>query len=137
MDVKNNTTVQALAAALKFREMRQEIIASNIANAETPGYKAKRLDFEGALQRAIDVDGNLGMKSSDSRHFDVGNGGFNNLEPRVYEDPSGVVTPDGNTVNREQEMVRMQENRLMYDAAVQLLNKKLGQMKYVLSSEKN
>jgi len=136
LDIKNSKTVQTLAAALKMREMRMEIIASNIANAETPGYKAKRLDFEDALQRAVDVDGNLSMKSNDDRHFNVGNGGFNNLEPRVYEDPSGVVTPNGNTVNREQEMVRMQENRIMYDAAVQLLNKKLGQMKYVLSTEK-
>ena len=76
------------------------------------------------------------MKSKDDRHFNVGSGGFNNLEPRIYEDPSGVVSPNGNTVNREQEMVRMQENRLMYDAAVQLLNKRLGQMKYVLSTEK-
>ena len=136
MDIKNSKTVQTLAAALKMREMRMEVIASNIANAETPGYKAKRLDFEDALQRAIDVDGNLSMKSQDGRHFNVGSGGFNNLEPRVYEDPSGVVSPNGNTVNREQEMVRMQDNRLMYDAAVQLLNKKLGQMKYVLSTEK-
>ena len=136
MDIKNSKTIQTLAAALKMREMRMEVIASNIANAETPGYKAKRLDFEDALQRAIDVDGNLSMKSKDDRHFNVGSGGFNNLEPRIYEDPSGVVSPNGNTVNREQEMVRMQENRLMYDAAVQLLNKRLGQMKYVLSTEK-
>ena len=136
MDIKNSKTIQTLAAALKMREMRIEVIASNIANAETPGYKAKRLDFEDALQRAIDVDGNLSMKSKDDRHFNVGSGGFNNLEPRIYEDPSGVVSPNGNTVNREQEMVRMQENRLMYDAAVQLLNKRLGQMKYVLSTEK-
>jgi len=136
LDIKNSKTVQALAAALKMREMRMEVIASNIANAETPGYKAKRLDFEESLQRALDVDGHLKMKSTDDRHFNVGSGGFNNLEPQVYNDPSGVVTPNGNTVNREQEMVRMQENRLMYDAAVQLLNKKLGQMKYVLSTEK-
>ena len=49
MDV-NDKTLQALAAGLKYREMRQEIISSNVANAETPGYKAKRIDFEKALE---------------------------------------------------------------------------------------
>ena len=80
MDV-NTKTLQALQAGLKFREMRQEIISSNIANADTPGYKAKRLDFEMALARALDVDGELTMKVNGDKHFNVGGGGFNNLEP--------------------------------------------------------
>jgi len=135
MDV-NDKTIQAIASALNFRQMRQEIISSNIANAETPGYKAKRLDFEKALARALDVDGNLAMKVNDPRHYDVGSGGFTNLEPELYQDPNGVASEDGNTVDREAEMGRMAENKIMYDAAVQLLNKKLGLMKYILSSER-
>jgi flagellar basal-body rod protein FlgB len=135
MDV-NDKTLQALAAGLKFREMRQEIISSNVANAETPGYKAKRLDFEKALARALDVDGQMGMKVEDEKHFDVGNGGFENLEPEVYEDPNGVVNESGNTVNREDEMARMAQNKIMYDALVQLMNKKLGMKKYILNSER-
>ncbi|MCP4914280.1 MAG: flagellar basal body rod protein FlgB [Oligoflexia bacterium] len=129
-------TMKALAASLNFRQMRQELISSNVANADTPGYKAKRLDFEAALARAIDVDGELGMKNNDEKHYDVGSGGFSNLEPEVYEDPNGVVTEDGNTVDREQELARMAENKIMYDAAVQLLNKKLGLLKYAVASEK-
>ena len=49
----NDKTIDALATALNFRQMRQEIIASNIANSETPGYKAKRIDFEEALGKSI------------------------------------------------------------------------------------
>ena len=45
-------TLQALALATKFRQLRQEIISSNVANSETPGYKAKRVHFEEALARA-------------------------------------------------------------------------------------
>jgi flagellar basal-body rod protein FlgB len=56
MNIDDKTT-QALAASLKYRQMRQELIASNIANAETPGYKAKKIDFEDALARALDTDG--------------------------------------------------------------------------------
>jgi flagellar basal-body rod protein FlgB len=132
----NDKTLQALAAGLKFREMRQEIISSNVANAETPGYKAKKLDFEEALARALDVDGQMNMKGSDGRHFNVGSGSFENLEPEIYDNPNGVVSENGNTVDREQEMAQMAQNKIMYDALVQLMNKKLGQIRYVVSSEK-
>ena len=52
----NDKTLKALASAIKFREMRQEIISSNVANSETPGYKAKRLDFESALPPLTDIN---------------------------------------------------------------------------------
>ena len=135
MDVSDKT-LQALAAATKFREMRQEIISSNIANKDVPGYKAKRLDFEAALARALDVDGNMKMNVEDGKHFNVGNGGFDNLSPELYDDPNGVVSENGNTVDAQEEMAMMAENKIMYDALVQLMNKKLGLMKYAINSER-
>lgn len=132
----NDKTLQALAAATKFREMRQEMISSNIANKDVPGYKAKRLDFESALARALDVDGNMTMKVEDQDHYNVGNGGFDNLRPETYEDPNGVVSENGNTVDVQEEMALMAENKIMYDALVQLMNKKLGIMKYAITSER-
>jgi len=134
--VIDDKTINALASSLNFRQMRQEIIASNIANADTPGFKAKRVDFESALARALDVDGQMKMNGTSDKHFNVGSGGFDNLEPEIYDDPNGVVSEDGNTVDRQAEFARMAENKIMYDAAVQLLNKKLGLMKYTLQSEK-
>jgi flagellar basal-body rod protein FlgB len=132
----DDKTTKALEAALKFREMRQELISSNIANAETPGYKAKALDFESALARALDVDGQTPMNTSDENHYNVGGGGFDNLQPEIYEDPSGIVSDDGNTVDREKEMALMAENKVIYDALVQLVNKKMGLKKYILNSER-
>lgn len=132
----NDKTLQALAAATKFREMRQEVLSSNIANKDVPGYKAKRLDFEAALARALDVDGQMGMIVDDQKHFNVGNGGFNNLQPEIYDDPNGIVSEDGNTVDVQEEMALMAENKIMYDALVQLMNKKLGIMKYTINSER-
>jgi flagellar basal-body rod protein FlgB len=129
-------TLKALAASLKFREMRQKIISSNITNADTPGYKAKRLKFEEALGRALDVDGNMAMNTGDDSHFDVGSGGFDNLQPEVQIDPNGVVSENGNTVDRADEMARMAENRIMHDAVTQLINKKLGLKKYIINSER-
>lgn len=135
MDV-NDKTLQSLTTALNFREMRQKLISSNVANANTPGFKAKKLDFEEALARALDVDGQMGMNATDVRHHDVGNGGFNNLEPEIYDNPNGVVSENGNTVDVEAEMAQMAENKLMYDALVQLINKKMGIMKYAINSER-
>ena len=132
----NDKTLQALAAAKKFREMRQEVISSNIANANVPGYKAKRLEFEAALARALDVDGELTMKTEDSKHFNVGGGGFANLQPEVVEDANGIVSEDGNTVDVQEEMARQAENVVMDSAVVQLINKKLGLMKYIINSER-
>lgn len=135
MDVSDKT-LKALTTALNFREMRQELISTNVANANTPGFKAKKLDFEEALARALDVDGNMQMGVTDERHHNVGNGGFNNLEPEIYDNPNGVVSENGNTVDVEAEMAKMAENKLMYDALVQLINKKMGIMKYAINSEK-
>ena len=135
MDINDKTT-QALASSLNFRQMRQKVISSNIANAETPGYKAKRLDFEDALSRALDVDGHLSMKAEHMQHFDVGSGGFDNLKPQIYKDPNGIASENGNTVDRDAELAKVAENKVLYDASVQLLNKKLGLKKYILNSER-
>ncbi len=131
----SDRTVDTLAMALNFRKLRQDIIASNIANAETPGYKAKRVDFEESLARAINIDGNQGMITENSKHFDVGSGGFNNVSPEIYNDPNGVVSQDGNTVDRDFEMSQMAENKILYDTSIQLLNKKLGLMKYAIQAD--
>lgn len=132
----DDKTVQALAASLKFRQQRLELIASNIANAETPGYKAKKIDFEEALARALDVDDELKMNTTDPKHFNVGSGGFKNLQPEIHEDANGIVSPDGNSVDRDQELAELADNKIMYDASVQLLNKKLGLMKYAIGSDR-
>jgi flagellar basal-body rod protein FlgB len=132
----DDATIKALSASIKMREMRQEVITSNIANADTPGYKTKRLGFEEALARALDVDGEQSLNTSDDGHYDVGGGGFANLQPEIYEDPNGVVSADGNTVDRDHEMSQMAKNKILYDASVQLLNKKLGLMKYAINSDR-
>ena len=132
----DDKTMQALAASLKYRQLRQELIASNIANAETPGYKAKKIDFEEALARALDTDDQMSMKVTDGKHFNVGNGGFKNLQPEIVETDDGIVSQDGNTVDRDKELAEMAENKIVYDASVQLLNKKLGLLKYAISTDK-
>ncbi len=123
-------TTNALATSLAMRQLRHNVTSSNIANAETPGYHAKKMDFEGALQRALDLDGMNSLSTSNPEHFAVGGIAVNKARPDIYEDPNGVVNNDGNTVDIEKEMSALSENAVLYKAALQLINKKMAALKY-------
>jgi flagellar basal-body rod protein FlgB len=123
-------TTDALGASLSFRSLRQNIHTSNIANAETPGYKAKKVDFEEALQRAIDLEGATVQAASAPEHFMIGPGAISRARADVYDNPEAAVTNDRNTVDMEKEMTALQENSILYKAALQLINKKLGAIRY-------
>lgn len=123
-------TSQALATALNMRQIKQNLINSNIANAETPGYHAKKMDFEEALATAIDLDGMRSLGTSNAEHFAVGGKAIGKMGPDIYENPEGSVDNDGNTVDMEKEMSALAENTVMYKAALQLINKKLAALKY-------
>ncbi len=126
-------TTSALGAAINFRQLKNNVLSSNIANAETPGYKAKKLDFEGALSRAIDTDGMNRMNTEHSDHIPIGRGSISRLKAEVYDNPDGNVSNDGNTVDMEKEMSSLSENSIMYKAALQLINKKLGALRYAVT----
>jgi len=123
-------TTHALGAAIQFRNLKQGIINTNIANAETPGFKAKKLDFEEALSRAVDING-LGKMSVDhAEHFPVNGNSISNVRADVYENPDITMSNGGNTVDLEREMSDLAENSIVYKAAIQLINKKLAGMAY-------
>jgi flagellar basal-body rod protein FlgB len=123
-------TTSALSTALNMRLLRHNLTSTNIANAETPGFKAKKLDFEDALARAVDIDGLKSMSTSNENHFNIGNGPISSLAPEIYDDPDGALNNDNNSVDMEKEMANMAENNIMYRAALQLINKKLAALKY-------
>jgi flagellar basal-body rod protein FlgB len=126
-------TTSALSTALNMRLLKHNITSSNIANAETPHYHAKKLDFEEALSRAIDSDGLRSMNTSHGDHFHVGGGSLSKVRPDIYENPEGAINNDGNTVDLEKEMSTLAENTIMYKAALQLINKKLASIRYAVS----
>jgi flagellar basal-body rod protein FlgB len=124
-------TLDAIAKSLDLRVQRQGVISSNIANAETPGYQAQRLDFEESLQRALDMD-DAPMLRTDPGHMTSG-GEVLGVEPEVYNNPNNVVREDGNTVDRDAEMFALSENQIQYNAAIELLKKKVGLLKYSIN----
>lgn len=126
-------TTNALATSLAMRQLRHNVTSANVANAETPGYQAKKMDFEGALQRALDTDGMNSLSTSDSKHMPIGGLSITKTRPDIYEDPEGVVNNDGNSVDLEKEMSALSENAVLYKAALQLINKKMAALKYAAS----
>jgi flagellar basal-body rod protein FlgB len=126
-------TTEALASSADLRLLRNSVTSSNIANAETPNYKAQKVDFEEALSRAIDREG-LGQLNTDHPdHFLVGQGALSNLKADVYDNPDVNTTNDKNTVDLEKEMANLAENTILYKAAVQMINKKLATLRYAVT----
>lgn len=126
-------TTDALGASLNMRLLRQDVTSANIANAETPGYNAKKVDFEEALSRALDHEGLGKMHVSDKEHFLMGQGAISRARADVYDNPDVNVANDGNTVDMEKELSTLAENSILYKATLQLINKKLGALRYAAS----
>ncbi len=130
-DAGFDSTIGALNTSMNLRLLNQNVISSNIANADTPGYKAKTLEFETAFRRALNSDQPLHLDQTQRGH--VKTHPTDPVYPEIYEDPNGVESLDGNTVDRSQEMAKMAENQVLYDAAAEILKRKLGMLKYGVS----
>jgi flagellar basal-body rod protein FlgB len=124
-------SLDALSRSLDLREQKQVIISGNIANADTPGYQAKQLDFEGALAKALTLD-EAPMNRSNHRHMGSG-GSVDQVTGEIYNQINNVIREDGNTVDRDSEMFALSENQLLYSASVDLVRKKLALLKYSIT----
>lgn len=111
--------------ALNLRAARQELLASNIANADTPNYKARDVDFASALRNALaGTPAELPVVKTAPMHLE-GNSGASILgSPVMYRKP---VQPsaDGNTVDMDVERAQFAENALRYEASVMFVNANL------------
>jgi flagellar basal-body rod protein FlgB len=126
-----DSTIGALNTSMNLRLMNQNVISANVANADTPGYKAKTVEFESALRDALGVSGELTPVDSNPNH--ISHVSTDAIEPEIYDDPNGIVSLDGNTVDRSAEMAKMAENQLLYDASVEMMKRKLGMLKYSIT----
>jgi flagellar basal-body rod protein FlgB len=126
-----DTTISALNQNLNLRLENQNVISSNIANADTPGFKSKTANFEHAMRDAMNTGEGVKLEVSDPDHF--GSRGPDSVIADVYDDPNGVESLDGNTVDRSAEMAKMKENEILYNASIEALRKKIGMLEYGIS----
>ncbi len=114
--------------ALSLRAARQELLASNIANADTPNYKAKDVDFASALQNALTGKGSALPAIQTSPMHLQGNAGRDILgAPVMYRKP---VQPsaDGNTVDMDVERAQFADNALRYESGVKFVSDQLKEI---------
>ena len=114
---------------LNLRQKRQEIIGANVANADTPGYKAKRLEFEDALKEAMPVPGKLPMMRTSAQHLPVP---FEDISGNLQPVESVIPKGDKNSVDLESEMARQAANQLLYNYAAQSMASQISKLRNVI-----
>ncbi|GAA4496765.1 flagellar basal body rod protein FlgB [Pseudaeromonas paramecii] len=106
------------------RSQRAEVLAGNIANADTPGYKAQDLDFSSALSQAQGLQsGTTELMRTNNQHLAGASAMSGTLKYRV---PLQADTGDGNTVDLQQERSAFLENGLEYQTSLEFLNSKIN-----------
>lgn len=106
-----------LAKAMSLRLQRHAALAGNIANADTPGYRAKHVSFEKELQKAADSQSPNKIKNL-KEHTSI----VDDMAPR----------PDGNSVSVDKQMAMMTENTITYNATAEFLGRKIRMIRSVI-----
>ncbi|MFK3736257.1 flagellar basal body rod protein FlgB [Massilia sp. TN1-12] len=124
--------------ALSLRAQRQEVLASNIANADTPNYKARDIDFASALQNAVAKGGQAGgpLATTAKTHYPNGAADGKALAdgtPVLYRTiTQGAV--DGNTVEMDTERTQFADNALRYEAGISMINHQIRELMTAIQS---
>lgn len=115
-------TMQLLQRGLDLRSARQRVIASNLANEETPGYRASELNFMDQLRSAHRGRPPIVLAATQSRHFGLqGPQGVQTVTGKLSEVPAGDLPLDANSVNLELEMAKLSDNAMQYNAAASIV----------------
>ena len=109
-------------SALSAQSQRMNVTASNLANADTPGYKARDLDFDAALRSASGADGNGLLTATAERHYRIGGDGLN---PFQVLRPGVQPSLDGNTVDPDAERAAYGRAALEYRASLSFVESKV------------
>ena len=124
--ITNDTTYSFIKQGLDASSLRSKVIANNISNINTAGYKKFKVAFEENLKS----DGKLDVNKTRNKHMDINN---SQSTISVVKDESSSMREDGNNVDLDLEKVNQAANTLMYNALITQANNKLSQSNYVIS----
>ncbi|MCF6204951.1 MAG: flagellar basal body rod protein FlgB [Methylococcaceae bacterium] len=117
MAINFNNALGVHPQALTLREKRSEVLASNLANADTPGYKARDLDFQAVLKKSMPASNN--MEQTQQGHFSPNDRLLG--ATMMFRNPQ-QASLDGNTVESHIEQAKYAENAVQYQASLQFIN---------------
>jgi flagellar basal-body rod protein FlgB len=122
--------------ALALRARRQEVLAANLANADTPNYKARDLDFAAALKSAVGATGSVGLARTAAGHLPAA-GAAGPLAAAALQYRATVQPSlDGNTVDVDVERAHFAENSMQYQFLLSRLSATVQKMKTALAGER-
>ena len=130
-------TFSALEKALDAASMRQKAINNNIANVNTPYYKAQSVTFESELQKALQQSPtSFTAYRTDQRHLSFGMPDFNMVQPRLKVDSSvGPMQNSSNNVDLDYEMTSLARNQLWYNALAQQAGGNFAKLRMVIGGK--
>ena len=133
-----NFTHHLLERSLRVHAARHELLSANIANADTPGFRPKDVDFKSLMKTAVDEKATPGTPGGEPRGDDITRGKDLDIQSMVYEPEfpdsrHGEDRLDGNAVSIDRQMALMSENSLAYEASLTLLSRALAGLRYAIS----
>jgi flagellar basal-body rod protein FlgB len=127
-----SNTINSLEQALNYSSLKQQVISQNIANAETPNYKAKDVSFKSILQNELSQ--NFTTYRTDQRHIDFSDNSA--TQSAIVVRPNVQYNNNGNSVDIDQEMSDLAKNQIYYDALVEQENNKFAAIQNVIRGGK-
>ncbi|MGD8970495.1 MAG: flagellar basal body rod protein FlgB [Desulfobacterales bacterium] len=122
-------SIELLSRALDVRSSSHNVIVSNIANADTPNYKAFHVEVEKEMEKFTANPGRLQMRRTQPAHMPVAAVSEVRGTTRVSHTPQFSLRGDGNTVDIDRSMADLAENNLLYNAAAQIIQQKFQALK--------
>jgi flagellar basal-body rod protein FlgB len=129
-------TVSILEKALDLRSKKHNVIASNIANMDTPDYKAFDIVIEKELQKGTGKGNSISLNNTDVAHMQPRRSKADGVSVQIDDTQKFSLRGDGNTVDIDKQMGNMAENTLMYKAAAQMIQTKFQGLKSVIQGGK-
>ena len=132
----NSSNFNYLPRAMTAASIRQEVIANNVANVNTPNYKKSTVEFEELLAREIygeEPDGKLKIVRTHDKHLPIETLPFH-AEPQIVQDNSTTMRVDKNNVDIDIEMATLAKNQLYYNAVVTKFGSYVSALKNAITS---
>ena len=121
-----------LQKALDASWLNNKAITNNVANADTPGYKRQKVEFQNLLSDAIDNNAVKGV-GTNKNFIPVGASKIDSINYKLTQDNSTSMREDGNNVDIESEMSQLAKNSIMYNALIQQISGKFSKLRAAIT----
>ena len=122
--------LKVMEKGLDTASLRQKVIANNVSNLETPGFKRSDVDFQKAFETALGKDANLSLKHTSAQHLD----GVAFEQQILVTDPSSIQA-NGNNVDIDREMTNVAENGIYFNALSRATTMQMGLLRLLITQK--